>query len=104
MIDERPIGAALNRDLTPSEKKSVASIDALIERQHAKRVREEGERRTEELWKESERRVREKRHAQARLEWHSHHLGQASRLRATLEELIEHHEQQAEKYLPEGAA
>ena len=58
-----------------------------------------------ELWQASVDAYNEKRRQMARLEWHAFHCGQAERHRATLHALIEHHEEQAEKYRdqPEGA-
>jgi hypothetical protein len=87
---EQLLGRALDRNVD-------ADIDLFIERRHAKRVKEEGERAQEEAWKESERRHAEKQRQQARLEWHAHHAGQAERLRRTLEALIDYHEQRAEE-------
>ena len=43
MVDDRPIGAALNRDIATGEKVE-AKIDAMISRRHDKRVLDEGER------------------------------------------------------------
>jgi light-regulated signal transduction histidine kinase (bacteriophytochrome) len=51
------------------------------------------------LWKASVERHNEQRRLQARYAWHLHHVGQADRLRRTLEELISHHEEQAAKLL-----
>lgn len=78
-------------------EKLETDLDNFIEKRHAKRVREEGERAQEEAWKASARKHAAKQRQQARLEWHLHHQGQAERLRRTLESLIAHHEQQAEK-------
>jgi hypothetical protein len=89
------VGQALSRVLAPGEE-AERSIDLFISRQHEKRIKEEGDRKLEEAWKESSRKHAEKRRLQARAEWHLHHTEQAERLRNTLESLIEHHEQQAE--------
>jgi len=81
-------------------------LDAFIEKRHDRRLADEGERPAEELWQESERRYQEKRRRLARLEWHAFHNEHAARHRATLQALIEHHEQQAAKLMdtkPEGA-
>ena len=51
----------------------------------------------EELWKASVRAYEEQRRQVARLEWHRFHRGQAERHRRTLEDLIGHHETQAER-------
>jgi hypothetical protein len=66
-------------------------------------VLEEGERRVEEAWRESERRYEEERRLQARAEWHLFHTAQAERMRRALEELVGYHETQAQRYLPKGA-
>jgi type II secretory ATPase GspE/PulE/Tfp pilus assembly ATPase PilB-like protein len=60
----------------------------------------------EELWKASVRRYNARRHEEIRAAWCEHHQGQATRLRAVLEELINRHEEQAERYRdqPKGAA
>jgi hypothetical protein len=99
---EQLLGQVLSRDLAQGEQVD-GSIDAFIEKRHQERVKDEGDRRQEELWKESSRRHAEKQRMQARLEWHRHHQEQAGRLRNTLESLIAHHEEQAEK-LGGGAA
>lgn len=57
----------------------------------------------EELWKESVRAYTARRREEMRAEWCEHHQGQAVRLRATLQALIEHHERETERYLPKGA-
>jgi hypothetical protein len=101
MIDE-PIGAGLNRDITRGEA-TEKELDRLITRRHDARVRGEGERRAEEMWQESVKRYEEKRLQMARLEWHLHHMGQAERLRRTLEDLVAFHEAEAERCLPKGA-
>jgi hypothetical protein len=77
-------------------------LTGLIERRHDKRVAEEGHRPSEEMYEESTRHYREQMHAQARVEWHLHHTEQACRLRRTLEQLTDYHEQEAEKYRPKG--
>jgi hypothetical protein len=89
-------GAALPRDISSGEKVD-ADIERFIATRHEKRVRDEGRDRAEEVWKASARKHAAKQRQQARLEWHLHHQGQAERLRRTLESLIAHHEQQAEK-------
>ena len=69
-------------------------LDNLITRRSKQKDPEEAS----ETWQESERRHEEQRRLRARYEWHLHHTAQAERLRRTLEELIERHEEQAEKY------
>jgi hypothetical protein len=95
---DRPIGAALSRDIAGAERVE-AELDSFISRRHNQRVADEGERTEEALWAESERRHQEKRRQMARLEWHAHHVGQADRLRRTLEELAALHEAQAAKLI-----
>jgi hypothetical protein len=82
-----------------------AELDRLIERRARKGEMDPDEQ--EELWKASVRAYEEKRRQVARLEWHAFHCGQAERHRATLQALVEHHEEQAAKLMdvqPEGAA
>ena len=73
-------------------------LDAMIERRSRQKDPEE----TSEAWQESVRRFNEKRRQMARLEWHAFHCGQAERHRRTLEGLINYHETQAKRLLPEG--
>jgi len=60
VIDEKPIGAALSRNLggrsAPGEKVE-AELDAFISKRHDRRVAEEGERPALGAWQESERRA-----------------------------------------------
>ena len=106
MLDDRPIGAALNRNLgsPPARGEAVeAELDRLIERRSRHKDPDE----ESELWRESVRAYEEKRRQMARLEWHAFHCGQAERHRATLRALIEHHEEQAAKLVevkPKGDA
>jgi hypothetical protein len=60
VIDDKPIGAALER-----------------------RSRQKDPDEESELWRESVRAYEEKRRQMARLEWHHHHTAQAERLRRT---------------------
>ena len=101
MIDERPIGEALDRSLgsasAPGESVE-ADLDAFISRRHEQRVKVEGERDIEAAWRESERRHEAARRAANRSEWHvMYHLAAAERLRAILGSLIAHHEEQAQR-------
>jgi hypothetical protein len=78
-------------------------INAMNERR-ARQKDPDGE---SELWQESLRAYEEKRRQMARLEWHAFHCGQAELHRATLQALIEHHEEQAAKLVevkPKGDA
>jgi hypothetical protein len=104
LIDEQPksVGTGLSRDISPAEKVE-AEIDTMISRRHDRRVSEEGHRPSEEMYEEGVRRYRERMLAAALAEWHAHHVGQADSWRRTLEALIAHHTQQAEKcLLPKG--
>ncbi len=108
MITEgpRPIGAALNRNLGSPTAPGEAvehEIDQFIERRHRDRIRDEGERGEEAVWRESERHHEAARRAENGAAWYEYHLAAADRLRATLGSLIEHHEAEAERYLPKGA-
>lgn len=106
MIDDKPIGAVLNRNLgspTASGEAVEAEIDQFIERRSRQKDPDE----QEESWQVSVDAYEEKRRQMARLEWHAFHCGQAARHRAVLESLISHHEEQAAKLMevqPEGAA
>jgi len=111
VIDDKPIGTALSRNLgssTAPGEATEAELDRLITRRHDARVSSEGEGQAEEMWQESVRAYEEKRRQMARLEWHAFHCGQAARHRAVLESLIAHHQAEAEKYrnqlTKEGAA
>jgi hypothetical protein len=97
LIDE-PIGAGLSRNLgspTAPGEAVEADLNRLIERRSRQRDADE----ENELWKESVRAYEEKRRQVARLEWRAFHCGQAERHRATLQALIEHHEEQAAKLM-----
>ena len=99
MIDDKPIGAGLNRNLgSPTAPGEVveAELDRLIERCS----RQNDPDLESELWKESVRAYEEKRRQVARLEWHAFHCGQAARHRAVLESLIALHEAEAERLAP----
>ena len=106
MIDDKPIGVALSRNLgspTGPGEAVEAELDRLIER----RFRQKDPDEESELWQASVRAYEEKRLQAARLEWHLHHTAQAERLRRTLGALAAHHEEQAAKLMdvrPKGAA
>ena len=92
MIDDKPIGAALNRNLgspTAPGEGVEAELNRLIERRSRQNDPEE----ESELWKANVRAYEEKRRQMARLEWHAFHCGQAPRLRAVFEPLIARHEE-----------
>ena len=100
MIDDKPIGAALNRNLgspTAPGEGVEAELDRLIQRRSRQKEPEE----ESELWKANVRAYEEKRRQMARLEWHAFHCGQVQRHRATLQALIEHHEGEAARLIEE---
>jgi regulator of replication initiation timing len=61
LMDDRPIGAALNRDLWAQGEQVEGELDRLIARRDLKRRQTEGERAEEAVWKEVERREAAKR-------------------------------------------
>jgi len=64
-VIDRPIGAALNRDIVATGEKVEAELDHFISKRHQQRVLLEGERAVEESWKESTRRQAAKAEADA---------------------------------------
>ena len=95
LIDDKPIGVALNRNLgSPTAPGEVveAELDRLIERRSSREL-DPDER--EELWKASVRAYTARRREELRAAWVTYHAGQAERHRRTLENLISHHEEQA---------
>jgi hypothetical protein len=106
LIDDIAIGAALSRNLgspTAPGEAVEAELDRLIERRSRQKDPDEESR----LWQESVGAYEHKRRQMARLEWHAFHSGQAARHRATLQALVDHHEEQAAKLMedqPKGAA
>jgi hypothetical protein len=77
-----------------------AELNRLVEKRSSREM-DPDER--EELWQESVRAYTARRREEMRAEWCEHHQGQAVRLRATLQALIEHRERETERYLPKGA-
>jgi hypothetical protein len=98
VIDDKPIRAALNRNLgnpvAPGE-----AVEADLNRLIEKRSRQKDPDEESRLWQESVKRYEEERRQMARLEWHAFHCGQAERHRATLQALIEHHESEAARLM-----
>jgi hypothetical protein len=74
-----------------------AELDRLISKRASQDRRPDPDER-EELWKASVRRSNATRQEEKRQAWAAFHEGQAASLRHTLEALIAHHAQQAEKY------
>jgi hypothetical protein len=103
LLDDRPIGAALSRNLgspTAPGEAVEGELDRLIERRSQQKDPDE----EHEPWRESVKAYEEKRRQIARLEWHAFHCGQAARHRAVLESLIAFHEAQAAKLGEDGEA
>lgn len=100
MIDEGPIGAAINRNLggaTAPGEQVEAEIDRFIAARHSRRVADEGERPALAAWAESEARYDARRSEAMRVARVEFHRGQAVRLRTVLEALVARHEEQARK-------
>lgn len=72
MLEDRPIGTALNRNLgsaaAPGEAVEGES-DRFISTRHEQRVQTEGERAVEDVWCESERREEARRREEDRSDW-----------------------------------
>jgi hypothetical protein len=103
LIDDKPIGVALSRNLgspTAPGEAVESELHRLIERRSRQKDPDE----ESELWQESLRAFEEKRRQVARLEWHAFHCGQAARHRAVLESLIAHHEEQAARLCDDSEA
>jgi len=72
-------------------------LDRLISRRASQDRRPDRDE-NEELWKASVRHFNATRQEEMRVAWAAFHQEQAASLRHTLEDLIAHHTQQAEKY------
>lgn len=72
-------------------------LDAFIERRHEQRVRTEGERDAEMMWRESERRFRERQRREVRALWYAYFCRIADSLRSRAEE----YDRRAERLLEE---
>ena len=82
-------------DIAGGEKVE-GELDILITRRHEQRVRDEGERAAEELWRVSAR-IHEAKQQREKLEaWRCYHEDQAASHRRTLEALIAKHEEAAQ--------
>jgi hypothetical protein len=102
LIEERPIGAGLNRNLgspTAPGESVEQELTAFIEKRDKRRRQTEGERATEVAWAESERRHNARRREEMRVARVEYHCGQVVRLRAVLESLIAAHEEQVAKQM-----
>lgn len=89
---------------TRSPDAAEAQLERFISQRQERRVASEGERREEEMWRESVARYNERERRQIRAEWRDYHESQAERHRRTLAALISHHEGEAEKLLEDGEA
>src|SRR5215203_5216443 len=70
-------------------------LDAMIERRSRQKDPDE----ESEAWRERVRAYEEERRQMVRAEWHEFHCGQAERHRATLQALIELHENEAARLM-----
>jgi hypothetical protein len=101
LIDDKPIGVALNRNLespTASGEAVEAELNRLIERRSRQRDADE----ESELWKESVRRYNARRREENRREW----CGYFERLAACLRARAEEYDHRAQKLMdvrPKGA-
>ena len=104
MIDDKPIGVALNRNLGSPTAPGEA-VEAELNRLIARRSRREIDPdETEELWKESERRYRARRREENRLAWCDYFSHLAGSLRARAEEYDHRAQALMETDQPKGAA
>ena len=102
MIDDKPIGVALNRNLGSPTAPGEA-VEAELNRLIARRSRREIDPdETEELWKESERRYNARRREENRREWCGYFERLATCLRARVEE-YDHRAQVLMEDQPKGA-
>ena len=69
MIDDKLIGAALDRSLADGYERAEQQLDQFIAHRHKERVKAEGERDEEAAWRESERRHAAARRAANRSAW-----------------------------------
>jgi hypothetical protein len=97
------IGAALSGDRAAGEK-AERDLDTLIAKRDKARRSDEAEQAREDLYAESVRRFSAARDAELREQWFEYHQGQEERHRANLEALVAYHGQEAQRYLPKGAA
>ena len=72
----REPGRAIGREIGTGEGAD-AQIDAFISRRHVQRVKSDGERALEDLWRESERRQAARRRKEVRAGWYGWHLARA---------------------------
>jgi hypothetical protein len=105
LIDDIPIGAALNRNLgslTAPGEAVESELDRLIERRSRKGEEDPEER--EELWKESVRRYNARRREENRLAWCDYFERLAGSLRTRAEEYDHRAQALMETDQPKGAA
>ena len=95
----REPGRAIGREIATGERAD-AQIETFISRRHVQRVKSEGERALEDLWRESEKRQEAARRREARAAWYGWHLDRAD----LYARLSAEHEAAAEGLLGEGAA
>ena len=98
MIDDQPIGVALNSNLgspTAPGEAVEGELNRLIERRSTWETDPDDR---DELWKTSVAAYNARRREENRLAWCEYHRGQAERHMAILGALIADHQAQAEKY------
>jgi hypothetical protein len=106
LIEDQPIGAALNRNLgSPTAPGEVveSELDRLIERRSRQKDPDE----ESELWRESVRAYNVRRRKEMRAAWCEYHRDRAASIRRNLEALAEGHEAAAAKLMdiqPKGAS
>jgi hypothetical protein len=91
-------GAALDRSLIENHdqiERAEVEIDAFISRRAAREVQERAE---AEAWQESSRKHAAQRRTELCDEWAAYHVAAAERLRSTVYDMIQRHEQQAAFY------
>ena len=94
MLEDRPIGAALSRDIGRGEAVE-AELDRLVERRSRQKDPDE----EHELWRESVGVYTARRREELRAAWCEYHRGRAASIRRNLEALAECHEAAASKLM-----
>jgi hypothetical protein len=95
----RDPGRAIGREVAGGERAD-AELDSFIGRRYGQRQKSEGDRVTEELWREAERHEAARRRAENRAGWYSWHASRAE----LYARLSAEHAATAEGLLGEGAA
>jgi hypothetical protein len=101
------VGKALSHDIVSgarSDEAAEAEIDRFISKRSKALKAENRERREEEAWAESTKKINAAREAELKAAWCEYHQEQGRRHRAVLEALATHHEQRAEELMGGGDA